>query len=358
MPIGRPIFFEGDIYKFESAGAFGFFYCKITSPEYLEHPILQRRIKTAQGLRTIAGLGTWEGWILSSEMENAIKYGYTFEIIKGYLFEKGDLFSGYVDRMYNLRKQYAKSHAMNLIAKLLMNSLYGKFGMKLESTTVDIYNVSTDEAMHEFEEMLGAFGESIQDYIQIDDSYIIVRDSLINLKYDKNEDVYHGLDVNIAIASAITSHARVHMSIFKNNSDFNLFYTDTDSAVIDKALPEYKVGGELGQVKLEHTIDRAVFLAPKTYALISDEGTEVIKVKGITPAVAENIHINDLEHLLIQDSSKEFTQEKWFKKVIEGEINVSDVAYTLKVTSNKRALIYVDGIFEGTRPYNYDEILK
>jgi len=28
--------------------------------------------------------------------------------------------------------------------------------------------------------------------------------------------------------------------------------------------------------------------------------------------------------------------EKWFKKVIEGEITVTDVAYNLKVTSNKR----------------------
>ena len=34
--------------------------------------------------------------------------------------------------MYNLRLQYDKGTPMNLIAKLLMNSLYGKFAMKLE----------------------------------------------------------------------------------------------------------------------------------------------------------------------------------------------------------------------------------
>jgi hypothetical protein len=28
-----------------------------------------------------------------------------------------------------------------------------------------------------------------------------------------------------------------YMSIFKNNPDFKLYYSDTDSAVIDKALP-------------------------------------------------------------------------------------------------------------------------
>jgi hypothetical protein len=77
MPVGKPIAFEGDILRVEP-DAFGFFYCKITSPDSLQHPILQRRIKTSEGIRTIAGLGSWTGWIASGEMYNAIKYGYTF----------------------------------------------------------------------------------------------------------------------------------------------------------------------------------------------------------------------------------------------------------------------------------------
>jgi DNA polymerase type B, organellar and viral len=39
-------------------------------------------------------------------MYNAMKYGYTFEISKGYEFETGDIFSGYVSKMYSLRLQY------------------------------------------------------------------------------------------------------------------------------------------------------------------------------------------------------------------------------------------------------------
>jgi hypothetical protein len=38
---------------------------------------------------------------------------------------------------------------------------------------------------------------------------IIVRDSLVDLHYNKDEDMYHGANVNIAIASTITSAARV-----------------------------------------------------------------------------------------------------------------------------------------------------
>lgn len=67
-------------------------------------------------------------------MDNALRFGYTFEILRGYQFKKGYIFKEYVNKMYNLRLQYDKGHPLNLIAKLLMNSLYGKFGMKLENT--------------------------------------------------------------------------------------------------------------------------------------------------------------------------------------------------------------------------------
>jgi len=361
MPIGKPIAFEGDIRKVDP-NAFGFFYCKITSPDNLLHPILQRRIKTGNGIRTIAGLGSWEGWISSTEMDNAVKYGYQFEILNGYEFAKGEIFKEYVYKMYNLRLQYEKGHAMNLIAKLLMNSLYGKFGMKMESTEIKMFDTSTDEGKYEMKEFINIFDVSIKDFVQIENHFLIIRDIRLTIRYNEALDMYHGMDINIAIASAITAGARVHMSIFKNNPNFNLYYSDTDSSVIDSPLPESMVGGGLGQMKLESVIHKAVFLAPKVYGLVDVAGKEIIKVKGITEEVAKGLSFNDLEELLVKDSSKEFTQEKWFKKVIAGEITTSDVIYTLKVTSNKRAPIYnyYNGIefYNSTRPYNYEEIIK
>jgi hypothetical protein len=124
MPIGIPMAFEGDI-RLIDPKAYGYFFCDITCPDDIKNPILQRRVETSDGVRTIAGTGTWQGWIYSKEMDNAILNGYSFNIIKGYEFKKGDIFSGYVETMYNLRLQYPKDHPMNLIAKLLMNSLYG-----------------------------------------------------------------------------------------------------------------------------------------------------------------------------------------------------------------------------------------
>ena len=361
MPIGKPIVFEGDIRKIEP-NAYGFFFCKITTPEYLEHPIIQRRVKTKDGLRTIAGLGTWDGWVNSLEMDNAVKYGYMFEILNGYQFEQGDIFSEYINKMYSLRKEYSKGTPMNLIAKLLMNSLYGKFGMSLETTEISMFDTTTDAGLALFNEMLEFYDETVQDYIKIDNHYLIIRNSMLSYKYNEELELYHGLEVNIAIAAAVTSGARVYMSYFKNNPDFNLYYSDTDSVVIDKELPTALVGNELGQVKLEHIIKRAVFLAPKVYGLLDVDGSEIIKVKGVGYDKISELNLADLESLLFKDSSKELIQEKWFKKVIEGEITISDMIYTLKVTSNKRAPEYLNNggieIYNSTRPYYYDEIVS
>lgn len=356
MPVGKPIAFNGNIRKLE-ANAFGFFYCKIISPSFLLHPILQRRINTVNGVRTIAGLGTWEGWIYSEEMDNAIKYGYKFEILRGYLFEKGNIFSAYVNKMFELRSQYPKCDPMNQIAKLLNNSLYGKFGMKDEMTRAEVITITNEVEQIEFDKMIDALGTDIQDIIKFDNNYIVIKKDFVDLYYNEKLDMFHGTDVNVGIASAITAEARIHMTYFKNNPNFNLYYSDTDSAFLDKELPDNMVGKDLGQVKLENTINKAVFLAPKVYALETNDKT-IIKVKGLTHEEINKLSFNDIEALLIKDSSKEFNQEKWFKNMLQGEISIENQIYTLKQTSNKRESIYVENIFNSTKPYKYNNIEK
>ena len=121
--------------------AFGFFYCNITTPSNLEHPILQRKIKTEDGIRTVAGLGSWTGWVTSIEVDHCKTLGYRFEILNGYKFRTSNIFSEYVNTLYALRLEYPSGTPMNLIAKLFMNSLYGKFGMKSVSSIVEIFQM-------------------------------------------------------------------------------------------------------------------------------------------------------------------------------------------------------------------------
>jgi hypothetical protein len=355
MPTGKPVVFEGDILAYEPK-AFGFFYCKITSPEYLEHPILQRRIKTADGVRTIAGLGSWEGWIFSEEMRNAMDYGYQFEIIRGYKFIRKNIFGEYINKLYDLRQKYSKDDPMNLIAKLLMNSLYGKFGMKSTSSKVEIYNMDKPEEQKSLSDILDDYGEFIQDTIRVGQHTIIVMHDLSNYSYSMDNDMYHGLNVNIGIASAITSYGRMFMSRFKNDPDCKLYYSDTDSIVVDRPLHSKYVGNKLGQFKLEHHIREAVFLAPKVYGFNTMDGQEVVKIKGVAKKSLENYHAKDLYKLLYKNSYVEFNQVKWFKDLFKGVIKIKDVAYRLQVTANKRDLVYQNSKFVNTRPLYYDKI--
>ena len=196
-------------------------------------------------------------------------------------------------------------------------------------------------------------------FVQLYNLVVTVRHNTTSLENIEQSDPYHGMDVNIAIASTISAGARVYMSYVKNSKKpYNLYYSDTDSIVIDGQLDDEIVSDTvLGQFKLEHTILRAVFLAPKVYAFIDLKGNEVVKVKGLGKIALQNTHIKDLEALLQKDTTKYYSQTKWFKKLYEGTITISDILYQLKVTNNKRAPIYHPEyeIFTNTRPYNYDE---
>jgi hypothetical protein len=57
IPIGTPNYFEGDIRKIDP-NAFGFFYCKITAPEDIAHPILQTHVKINNETTTMSPIGT------------------------------------------------------------------------------------------------------------------------------------------------------------------------------------------------------------------------------------------------------------------------------------------------------------
>jgi len=137
MPVGHPKHFIGDIFKHDP-NAFGFFYCDVETPNNLEHPIIQLHHKTNDGIRTISPLGKFENMLFSEEIKNAQKYGYKFNIKYGYLFDKALIFKDYIQNLYNIRLSYPKTDPLNYTAKIIMNSLYGRFGMKEFFDTIAI----------------------------------------------------------------------------------------------------------------------------------------------------------------------------------------------------------------------------
>nr|YP_009517257.1 DNA polymerase [Tephrocybe rancida]YP_009517278.1 DNA polymerase [Tephrocybe rancida]AYE93167.1 DNA polymerase [Tephrocybe rancida]AYE93168.1 DNA polymerase [Tephrocybe rancida] len=267
VPIGQTTYFEGNIRKFKP-DAFGFFYCEVETPD-LKHPIIQIHDKNKSGgISTLAPLGKFNFMLFSEEMDNARRLGYKFNIKWGYYFDKGLVFKDIINDLYNIRISYPKSDPMNYIAKILMNSLYGRFGMTDNFGDIKIIK---KKYYDKFED------KNIDNILDIRD---LGNNYLIDLKKDRlNTILDNGSEshsINIAIASSITAYARIHMSKFKNSPDYKLFYTDTDSIYINKPLPDYLVSSsakqELGKMKLEMIGEKAVFLAPKVYALLLSFG--------------------------------------------------------------------------------------
>jgi hypothetical protein len=349
MPVGEKTYFEGDIRKYQQ-DAFGFFYCEITAPSNLEHPIIQLHVKTKGGIRTIAPIGTFKTVIFSEEMDNAIKLGYKFKIIKGYTYQRKIIFDNYVNDLYILRLQYSKDNPMNYIAKLLLNSLYGRFGMK---DLFDHLLLLDTEKYIKCTENLESKNYYINDSIKLNDNYLVQLEEKVkqyNLTLDYN--------VNIAIAAAITGYARIYMSQFKNNPNLKLFYTDTDSIYtnlnpeqMNELFPGIVNSKELGKLKLENISTKAIFLSPKCYCLETIDSKFIYKVKGLINKT--QINFDDFNSLLTKDSLITKNQTKWYKSLTEGTISLLEQSYTLQQTDNKRELIY-DSTNQliGTKPYN------
>ena len=343
MPVGNVIYFNGNIRKVDP-DAFGFFYCEIIAPDNIKHPLIQTHVKTNGGIRTLAPIGTWEDMLFSEEMDNAQKYGYKFNILWGYKFERKNIFKEYVEFLHKLRNQYPSSNPLNYIAKILLNSLYGRMGM--DDNFSDI-NIIHKDYINDFE---NKFFDLISDRVELDEYFLIQLKKSENV--DENENLTH--NINVGIASAITAYSRIHMSQFKNNPNFNLYYSDTDSGFFDKPLPDHLVDSKaLGKMKLENVLTKATFLAPKVYYLETEDGKIIYKIKGLKHEI--ELSRTEFEQLLYKDRILQKTQTKWFRNLSDGHIKILEQVYSLKVTENKRKLIYKNGKLIGTKPYKINK---
>jgi DNA polymerase type B, organellar and viral len=341
MPVGFPIYFSGNIRTIDK-DAFGFFFCEIIAPDNIKHPIIQTHVKTNNGIRTISPIGTWKDMIFSSEMDNAIKYGYKFNIFWGYTFKKENIFKNYVNFLYDLRSQYPSNDPMNFIAKILLNSLYGRFGMDDNFPNIDII---PKDYYPDFE---NKFFDNIIETIDLGDFKLI--------KYEAIEEVVNDNthNISISIAAAITAYSRIHMSQFKNNPDINLYYTDTDSIYTDSDIDSSFIHEkQLGKLKVENISEDVIFLGPKMYCLNTIDQGFKFKIKGLKSTA--KLSLRDFKNLLFKNFKIEKSHTKWYRNLDQGKITLLEQVYTIKTTENKRKLIYDNNAkLIGTKAFKLD----
>jgi hypothetical protein len=137
---------------------------------------------------------------------------------------------------------------MSYVYKILMNSLYGRFGINPLCRVTDI--VSKDERENLLKRDGFMFSEQISQ-----NCYVV--------KYLKNTyDVrkHHPAISAVQLAAAKPGSARIYMHPFILRDD--CIYTDTDSAVTQTPLPPESLSSTvLGKLKLEDKIRMGIFLA-------------------------------------------------------------------------------------------------
>jgi DNA polymerase elongation subunit (family B) len=220
---------------------------------------------------------TFTGWICEPEIKHALDLGYQVKEIKELHYSKAIRpFKEFVEFFYNLRVEMRKNNdPSQLWIKLILNALYGRFGMKDIAKRID--NDEEIEAIIE----AGKLNEYHFDY------YDGRRGSLpflVAINGDKKPS-----STWFGFASFTTSYARVSLNKAILAAGDGAYYCDTDSIFFnaDKlpdVLEEIELGNELGQWDYEiEEPTNFIGYEPKAYVFITDQKKKIkIRHKGVS----------------------------------------------------------------------------
>lgn len=274
MPVGPAIEMHGlteaQVYS-NARRLVGIVECDVEIPEDCYLPPLPLKMNGKLMFPTGRLHGTWD----TAELALLPRVG--GRIVKTYRsvwFETVPIFIRFIRHLYKFRqkknpdgtpnKEYKK--ALDKLAKLLMNSLYGKWAMKVNRQKIVIHPTSPEGK------------------------------NCINFEADvwSEETIVNPIYVLPQLSVHVTSVARarlweINMKVLQDGG--RIYYNDTDSLVCSGATLE--TGGDLGALKNEATIKRAVFALPKLYLVETldpnpDKQLEQhlkIKSKGMGPGI-------------------------------------------------------------------------
>lgn len=219
-------------------------------------------------------------------------YDAEYTILKVVGWKKANyVFKDYIDRWYEVKKN-AKNDVERSLAKLMLNSLYGKFGMNDNRVT----------------KIPVAVGEKI-----------IYRTETNNTTYYYKE-----------VASYITSKARCKLASFMNRCGDNFLYCDTDSVYyighdIPDVFKDVVDSKKLGYWKYEGHYTRFKSLKAKCYLKQLDDGTIERKIAGCPKECAKLITFENFAPNL------KLTNAKRCKKKVEGGIVIGNTDFTINI---------------------------
>lgn len=221
------------------------------------------------------------------EFELIKKYYFIdFQILNKWYFKASYIFKNFISELEE-QKTNAKNEADRQVAKIKLNSLYGKFGQKF---------LRSQRILIKKEDLLPDQGVKFE----IGNYYEV----------SKIEEV--DLISYVPVALFITSYARVHLleNIIKNKERF--LYADTDSIYLDGMQEGLQIDEtSFGAFKLENRFSRFKYIKAKCYIFETLDGKITTKIAGLSKDKHKDINFSNFYKGSVFEKSK--TQRKRIK---------------------------------------------
>ena len=262
MPVGVPVWTTGQ------PGPDDYFVCHIAVTATLKPnhiPCISNINNSISGATTIIvneyleNLESADIWLTNFDFE-LLTQNYDIEALEyygAYVFKKqSGMFDTFIDVHYEIKRQ--TTGAKRQLSKLMLDSLYGRFGIKTNKKTTVPSLIDNKLVFND--------GKTLEDR---------------TLRY-------------LPIAIFITSIAR--WAIISDALDIfdRLIYVDTDSLhLVGTDIPEgFDISDKLGDYKIEAIFKKALYVGLKTYIhdeIINDKVETVVKMSGAPDTVKKHV---------------------------------------------------------------------
>lgn len=220
--------------------------------------------RTADGLTF--PIGEFDTHLSTPELRYGLEHGHIKECYRAAIYDKANIFSSFITTMYDLRRGFLDvgDEVAGWYTKIMMNSLYGKWGQRGISEEVIGY-CDPNEMYTETEIDLVTNTRYRNRHIG---GVILSRSAGGESRYSFP-----------AIAAHVTAYARMLLWKYMLIAGLeNIYYMDTDSLHVNLEgylrLAKYLSETELGKLKLEKSPSIAVYYGAKDYEL---DGRRILK---------------------------------------------------------------------------------
>lgn len=267
--------------------------------------------------RLVFPVGEFTTVLHDPELRRALQAGHVKYVFEAASYDSDYIFTEYVDTLYSLRVGFkeAGQRSWAYVAKLLLNSLYGKFGQRGYER-----EVVGDAEPNLVWRLVCANRVTDDRYIEVCWGGKVYRE------YRRGESCYS----MPAISGSVTAYGRLKLLEYLTRVPRrSLYYCDTDSLIVNaegyETLKPYISKNELGMLKIECVADDLVIYGAKDYKIAG-----VTKTKGV-PATST----------LTEEGKWEYMQYQGFVSYLNQGAQGGMIA---RMTQKERRTLYAKGI--------------